>query len=192
MMADPLEEQLCKIIKQQEWLMEALREVRKLNLPDWYIAVGAVRNTVWNYLHNYPTTINQNDVDVVYFDCLDMRGKREKIFEKSLRKNLPDLKWEVVNQARAHLFNRGPGITRPAVNSSCESISYWSETPTCVGVRLEDDDSLTICAPHGLNDLMSMIVRPAPFPYQELPLYRKRRNEKKWHNIWPMLKVEEV
>src|SRR3989344_9254644 len=103
-MTEKYEETLAHIIKEQPWLMEALGNVRDLKLPDWYIAAGAIRNTIWNYLHNMPTTSHQQDIDVVYFDSSDMNGEREKNSEEILRKKSPNLKWEVVNQARAHLF----------------------------------------------------------------------------------------
>jgi hypothetical protein len=184
-MSNPNQEKIREIIKQQGWLMNALRDVRDLKLPDWYLAAGAIRNTLWNYLHNYPTTYNQKDIDVAYFDILDMNGKREKLSEELLKEKSPNLKWEVVNQARGHLFNP----LRPRVNSSGESIAYWSEIPTCIGIKLEINDALTICSPHGLDDLMSLIVRPIPPPYQELSLYRQRINEKQWEKFWPKLKI---
>ena len=187
-MVNRYETKLIQIIRQQDWLMGALKIVRDLKLPDWYIAAGAIRNSVWNYLHNLPTTSHQQDVDVVYFDSSDMNGEREKSSEEILRNKLPNLKWEVVNQARGHLFEHGQK-ERPPAKSSCESIAYWSETPTCVGVRLEDDDSFTICAPHGLDDLMNLVVKPIPQPYQNLFLYQERIAEKKWDKFWPKLKI---
>lgn len=185
-MAGEHEEKLVQIIRQQGWLMEALKEVHDLKLPDWYIAAGAIRNTIWNHLHNFQTNGYQQDIDVVYFDSSDMDGEGEKISEDILKKSSPNLKWEVVNQARAHLFKKGP--PHPP-KSSCESIAYWSETPTCVGIRLEDDGRITVCAPHGLTDLMNLIVRPVPRPYQNLSLYRKRAGEKRWEEFWPKLKI---
>jgi len=78
---------------------------------------------------------------------------------------------------------------RPPVKSSCESIAYWGETPTCVGVRLNDDDSITICAPHGLDDLMNLVVKPVPKPYQDLSFYKKRVESKNWDKFWSKLKI---
>ncbi len=180
---------LIKIIKQQDWLMRVLREVRNLQLPDWYIAAGAIRNTVWNYLHNFPTTFYQNDIDVAYFNKFSMDEEEDKIQEGFLNSKCPNYKWEVVNQASGHLLEHGHGFIRQPVKSSCESIAYWSETPTCVGIRLEANSSLTICAPHGLSDLMNLIVRPVPKPYQDLSLYRQRIKKKNWGKLWPKLKI---
>jgi hypothetical protein len=166
----------------------ALEAVRDLKLPDCYIAAGAIRNCIWNHFHKFPATFHQTDVDVVYFDLSDMDGEKEKPLEEILSKKLPNLKWEVVNQARGHLFEHGQEA-RPPVSSSCESIAYWSETPTCIGVRLEDDDSFTICAPHGLDDLLNLVVKPVPQPYQNLSFYRERIIEKNWDKFWPKLKI---
>ncbi len=177
--------ELIQIIKNEEWLMEALRNVRSLKLPDWYIAAGAIRNTVWNVLHGYGGDSNIKDIDVAYFDILDTSGKRETESENELRKFNPSLMWEVKNQARK-------SIMRSKINSSSESIAYWSEISTCVGIRLEKDYSIVICAPHGIEDLMNLIVRPIPIPYQNLDLYKKRVEEKGWEKTWPKLKIEKI
>jgi len=182
-------EKLIQIISDQDWIMNALRIGREMNLPDWYIAAGAIRNTIWNYLHGFDTRINQNDVDFVYFNSSNLDKSIDKEYETLLQQKHPQVKWEVVNQARGHLMYHGPNINRPQAKSSWESIAYWSETATCIGLRLESDDSFTICAPHGLSDLMNLIVRPTPAPYTELPLYKERLVKKKWKEIWPKLTI---
>ncbi len=45
-MTNQYEAKLIQIIRQQGWLMGALKNVRDLKLPDWYIAAGAIRNTI--------------------------------------------------------------------------------------------------------------------------------------------------
>ena len=123
--------------------------------------------------------------DLIYYDDKDIAGKKEKESEAVLNKKIPNFKWEVVNQARAHLFSK----SRPKARSSCEALSYWVETPTCVGVRLEKDNSFTICAPHGLKDLFALIVRPSPHHSTNLEHYKKRVKEKNWEKQWPKLKI---
>ncbi len=183
------EEDLIQIVQEQDWLMKLLKATRELDLPDCYIAAGAVRNTVWNYLHGFPTQNNQQDVDVAYFDSSDVNGEKTEDYQRFLQNKSPTVRWEVVNQAGAHLMDCTKEVARPAAASSCEAIAYWSETATCVGVRLEKDDSLTIAAPHGLDDLMNLIVRPVPKPYQSLELYERRLGEKRWQKIWPRLTI---
>jgi len=36
---------------------------------------------------------------------------------------------------------------------------------------------------------MNLIIRPVPKPYQELPLYKQRLNEKNWDKFGPKLKI---
>ncbi len=183
------EEDLIKIVREQDWLMKLLQATRELDLPDCYIAAGAIRNTVWNHLHGFPTQTNQQDVDVVYFDPSDLRKEKAESYQEVLGSRIPNVRWEVKNQARAHLMECNKEFARRPAKSSCEAMAYWSETATGVGVRLEKDNSLTIVAPHGLDDLMNLIVRPVPEPYQFLPLYEKRVREKNWQTIWPKLTI---
>ena len=183
-----LKDKFSRIIQSQEWLMSALRDVRSLNLPDSYIAAGALRNTVWNVLHGFKGDTNQNDIDIVYFDRLDIKEKRAREAEGILRSKNPSLNWEVVNQVDGSIYSP----ERPTAYNSESSIAYWSETPTCIGARLEKDNSITICAPHGLDDLFNLIVRPIPKPKQDLELYAMRIKEKKWKKTWPKLKIIRV
>ncbi len=180
---------LIQIVREQDWLMELLGATRELDLPDRYIAAGTIRNTVWNYLHGFPTQTNLQDVDVVYFDSSDLREEKAESYQEVLRSRISTVRWEVVNQAGAHLMECNKEFARRPAKTSSEAMAYWSETATGVGVRLEIDNSLTVAAPHGLDDLMSLIVRPVPKPYQFLPLYERRVREKNWQAIWPQLTI---
>ena len=51
---------LKKIIRKDFFIMDILKTVRTLNLPDWYIAAGVIRNTVWDVLHGYKTRTSLN------------------------------------------------------------------------------------------------------------------------------------
>ena len=182
---DKLQKKLIEIIKKEEWLMNILKEARNLNLPDWYVGAGAIRNTVWNHLHCKSGVPPIGDIDLVYYDDKDINGEKEKESEKILNQKMPQFKWEVVNQATAHRFNKG----RAKASSSCNAISHWIETPTCIGVRLKKDDSLTICAPHSLEDLFNLVVRPTTTDSQNLKIYNERMKEKNWIKNWPKLKI---
>lgn len=188
-MIDEYEAEIIKIVEQQDWLMNLLKIVRDLKLPDWYIAAGAIRNTIWNYLHGFPTNLNQNDVDVIYFNPKDITPEADLNIWNELCKIDPNTDWNVFNQARAHIKNNKKD---QQVYSTKEGISYYSEISNCVGVRLENNDDLKICAPHGLGDLMNLIVQPIPKPYQDLALYKERINKKRWDKIWPKLKITNI
>ena len=190
-MQEHYKQKLIRIIKKDFWLMDILKIVRNLNLPDWFIIGGAIRNTVWDLLHNYKKRTPINDIDIIFFGPLDLTDKKEKEAESILKELRPNLNWEVVNQARIHLLYKG----FPQLKSSSDSIRYGSEKANCIGVRLEKDSSLTICAPYGFSDLMNLIVRPIPpTPAYKmiLELYKKRQENKRWLEYWPKLKIKQI
>ena len=66
-----------------EGRMAMLRAVASLRLPDAWVAAGAVRNAVWDSLHEYRTSTPLSDIDVVWFDPDDLLAL-------ILRPTLPD------------------------------------------------------------------------------------------------------
>lgn len=158
-MANPYSE-LRRLLRADAWLLEILRVVRILSLPDWAVAGGAVRDRVWDALHDRRPS-PPKDVDVVYFDPSDLERSREREAESLLSERRPDVEWDVKNQAAVHLwFEERFGVPIPRASSTEDGLSRWVETATCVGVRLEDDDSLTVLAPLGLDDLLTLRLRP--------------------------------
>jgi hypothetical protein len=63
-----METRLQQYLLEHETLLDDLRLVRSLQLPQCYIAAGYIRNYVWDRLHGYPGRGRHNDIDVVYFD----------------------------------------------------------------------------------------------------------------------------
>ncbi|MBS3134559.1 nucleotidyltransferase family protein [Candidatus Woesearchaeota archaeon] len=187
MKEDISKRELIAIIKNELWLIDLLNVVRDLNMPDSYIAAGAIRNTVWDVLHEYEYRTPLNDVDVIYYNKKDINLKTDIQIYNILKEKRQKINWNVFNQARSHLYNN----KRQQPESTADSVRYWSETPTCIGARLKKDDTFTICAPHGLNDLMNLIVRPVPEPYTDIKLFKERIGEKRWRETWPRLRIYE-
>jgi uncharacterized protein len=177
----------CSIIRNEKWLMDLLDVVRDLDLPDWFIAAGAIRNTVWDVISNYEDR-HIKDIDVVYYDLNNNTRKRDKKIEEKLQSIRPNYSWDVFNQTRAKEINH----KRYLPTSSCDSMGYFSETPTCIGVRLEKNNSITVCAEYGLNNLMNMVVQPVPKPKQDLELYARRVASKGWQETWPLLEINNI
>jgi hypothetical protein len=70
---------------------------------------------------------------------------------------------EVRNQARVHLWFEDKFQEAYApLTSSAEALSRFTTTAFSVGARLEPDDTLTILAPFGLEDLFALRLRPNP------------------------------
>jgi hypothetical protein len=171
---------IADIIAQDPVGMEQLRAVRALTLPDWCIAAGFVRNRVWDHLHGIVPARAPADIDVLYYDAADLSKEREFEFEDRLDDLLPGLPWQVRNQARMHIWK---GL--PQHKSTSDSMTYWLETVTAVGVRLEIDDTLTVIAPLGVDDLLGLRCRPTDFGRTRLNEYEGRIAQKRWRELWP-------
>jgi hypothetical protein len=170
---------IARIIAQDPVGMEQLRAARMLALPDWCIAAGFVRNRVWDHLHGISPPRPPADIDVLYYDATDLSKETEQAFEARLESLLP-APWQVRNQARMHIWKGLPQHT-----STSDSMIYWLETVTAVGVRLEADESLTVIAPLGTDDLLSLRCRPTAFGRERRSEYDERIAAKRWRELWP-------
>ena len=159
--------------------MKQLRAARSLGLSDWCIAAGFVRNRVWDHLHGIAPPRPPADIDVLYYDAADLSKAPEPAYEARLNA-LEPAPWQVRNQARMHVWKNVPQHT-----STADSMTYWLETVTAVGVRLEADDSLTVVAPLGTDDLLGLKCRPTAFGRAQLDDYSARIAAKRWRELWP-------
>lgn len=178
-----LKERLIHIMLGYEHLLRDLEMVQEMDLPQWWIAAGYVRNYVWDHLHGYPERTPLNDVDVIYFDPNDIREDTEKRYEHQIQKKLDVYHWSFKNQARMHIRNR-----EQPYKSVEDAMKRWPETVTAIGISLNNNQNIEIIAPHGLNDLFDLVVRKSPWFADESYFYT-RINNKKWLDQWPDLKV---
>jgi hypothetical protein len=165
--------------------MKVLKLIKEINYPDCWIGAGFVRNRVWDYLHNYKYDTPLNDIDVVYYSKdYSFQGKDKKLaFE--LTNNIGK-KVSIKNQAFMHLYNNHEQYV-----STYNAISYWTETATCIGVRLIDDE-LQVMAPHGLNDLFALLITPTDASSNGCNIVLRRVHEKNWLSLWPRLTLAPV
>jgi uncharacterized protein len=171
------------LIKNDIWMMKVLRIVKDLSLPESWVAAGFVRNKVWDTLHGFKKH-ELSDVDVIYFDPMDISEEREKQIEHLLLETAPDIPWSVKNQARMHIINGEEPYT-----STEDAVSRWVETPTCIGARLNDKNEIELLTPYGIGDLVKLIVRPSPRFNRDLQIFKDRIENKLWRQKWPKLKV---
>ena len=176
-------------------MMDILKTTKEINLPDWWIGAGFIRSKVWDHLHDYKNRTPIPDIDVIYFDKNDFSDeeasaettKSEIKYENELKKIMPDVNWSVTNQARMHLFHN-----QEQYKSASEGLSHWVETATCVGVKLNNNDELVLTAPHGIDDLVNLILRPTPNAQKntkDTKKFEERIAKKNWLIKWPKLKV---
>lgn len=184
-----LRAQLASIVQASAWFMSALEAVRSLHLSSWCIGAGAVRNLVWDHLHEHNSMSPLADVDVAYFDDSDLRPETEQALQAVLSKRCPGVPWEVTNQASVHLWFEGHfGHPVAPLSSLEEAVASWPEFATSVGITLTDDSSIEVIAPYGLNDLFSIVVRRNPARVS-VETYRRRLAEKRYAERWPRVTV---
>ena len=183
------EQDILNLISGDKFMMDTLQTAEKLNLPDWLIGAGFVRNKVWDYLHGYnKPQVDAADIDLIYFDPSGNGEKADEKLSEEL-KNRTGVNWEIVNQAYAHEWYT---IKPLPYTSSEDSVSKWSETATCIGVKVENG-KLKLIAPHGVEDLVNLIIRPNLAFVDKGNVKNvviERVKQKKWLEKWPKLKLE--
>ncbi len=170
-------------------MVDVLKAVRQLALPDWYVGGGAIRNLVWDHLHGYAEPSWLADVDVAYYEATNEDRERDKREEEKLQRLLPGIRWDVKNQAYVHeWFEERFGYAVPPLSSTREAVATWPETATAVAVRLTSSDEIEVFAPLGLEDLFGLVVRRNPArvtPEQ----YLRRVAEKRYTQRWPRVRI---
>ena len=180
---------LVALARATPWFMQALMHARALRLRDWCIGAGAVRNLVWDALHERTTPSPLADLDLAHFDPGQLGPEGDAALQARLRAVAPDTPWEVTNQAGVHLwFEQHFGHAVAPLRSLDEAVASWPETATAVGLLLDDEDCLHVIAPHGLADLFAMVVRHNPVR-ASVETYRRRIASKRCAQRWPRVTV---
>lgn len=175
-------EQLSYYIENDKMRYTALELVRDVGLPDCYIGAGFVRNLVWDKLHNRNNSTPLSDVDVIYFDDAE-QSNQQHTHEATLKAQMPELNWEVRNQAFMHIKHGHS----PYRNTE-EAITHWVECETAVAVRLNNTSIIEVLAPFGLSSLFNGFITPNPG--RELRLFEQRLAQKQWLKKWPNLRIK--
>ena len=184
-----LERRLVDIVRADPGLMHVLTTVRDLGLPDWRIFSGAVYQSVWNSLTGREPGYGRKDYDLGYFDP-DTSWDAEDViiqrvaaaFDEPFRSQV-----EVRNQARVPIwFPAHFGEPYDPISSTDEALERFVAPAFAIGIRLEADDTISIAAPLGLEDMFALTLRPNP----------NRGVAKDWARViekalarWPELKV---
>ena len=178
--------ELTELVLGSEWLINLLRLVAGLDLPDCWIGAGAVRDLVWDMRFGAgfdPAGIA--DVDVVFFDPSDLSADHEHEIERQLSEQDPSVDWDVKNQARVHLWYEARfGQPAEPLKSTTDGVATWPETATAVAVRLREDGGLDIAAPLGLDDLLDGVWRRNERRVTDAE-YQARIERKQPNRRWP-------
>jgi uncharacterized protein len=95
---------------------------------------------------------------------------------------------EIRNQGRVHLWYAGRfGAAPPAPFRDCrQAIAAFEATCCAVGVTV-DGDGPRLYAPHGLDDLLGLVVRPDPASPARRDAFEAKAA--RWRSVWPELTV---
>ncbi|MEM7336632.1 MAG: nucleotidyltransferase family protein [Chloroflexota bacterium] len=181
----PFENELTALILASPIVLPILQAARAVDLPDWYVGAGLLRNMVWDHLHDYEMPTPLNDVDVAFFDPHDLRRERDAEANAALTAVNPQFEWEATNQAAVHTWHEAYfGYSVDPYRSTEDGVAGWPETATAVAVRLLPNDSLKIFAPCGLSDLFELKLRRNKRKVT-LEEFRQRYHKKEINKKWP-------
>ncbi len=173
-------DKIVELIKQDPVRVEALNCVSQLGLPQCYIAAGFVRNLVWDSLHGFEVYTPLNDVDVIYFDPNESNPDSYLIYEAQLKNGMPQLNWQVRNQALMHVRNGDSPYT-----SSLDAMRYYPEKETAIAIRQTAQAEYECIAAFGFTSLFNFYVTHNPKRSRES--FENRINSKGWQLRWPSL-----
>lgn len=186
---DILQKELIEILSSSEMLMGLFKAAKSLEPHPYYIGAGCLVQTVWNKLTGRPLDYGIGDIDIIYYQEEDLGYIAEDTMVKKGKDLFAGVPFpvDIKNQARVHLWYPDKfGIELQPYRSLEAAIDTWPTTATCLGVRLNVDDSWHVYAPYGLDDLFRMIVRPNKLLISESIYYNKAH---KWEKKWPELKI---
>lgn len=177
-----MQQRLIALIQKDHMRMQALQVVATLGLPQSYIVAGFVRNLIWDDLHHFKQGTPLNDVDVIYF-APDEAPEQEKQHQIYLQTQMPELNWQIKNQAYTHLKHQ-----HQAYESVFEAMSYWPEQETAIAIRLQDQQYFEIISVFALEQIFEGYIRHNPKAPKHV--FEQRINQKKWQQHWTKLKLE--
>ncbi len=187
------------ILENSSVIEQILQRTLGLQMPNWYLGAGCIAQTVWNSLHGFELARNIEDYDLAYFDSTDLSEDAEDRRIRKVQSALGGLgvAIDVKNEARVHLwYKKHFGTAIRPYRSIEDAIAPWPTTATSIGVRYGEDGDLMVCAPFGLDDLLSMIIRPnrkqAEYFLSECDSTSREvyiQKAQKWVRAWPKLSV---
>ena len=180
--------QFERIVRLNPVVEAILGRMDALELPDCWLAAGALCQTAWNVLSDRDPMAGIRDYDLDYFDASDLSWEAEAAAVSAALARLAgiDAEIEIRNEARVHLwYEEKFGVPCPPYRSTCHAISTFPSCSSCVGIRVADGRS-EVFAPFGLTDLFRMTARPNPIL---APPEVYAAKTARWAQQWPELTV---
>jgi hypothetical protein len=183
------EERFLSIVMADPTVRAVLDRAPALGLGEWWLTAGALFQTVWNSLTDRAAGTGIRDADLFYFDPDTSWEAEDAVIRvgAELFADLP-VPVELRNEARVHLWyaERFGTPAPPPFNSCTEAIDHFAAVCCCYGITVEPDGALRAYAPHGYDDLFSMVVRPNR---TRAPRHVYEAKAARWVKEWPELTV---
>lgn len=157
-------------------------------LTDAWLVSGSLIQTVWNVLTGRAPEYGIKDYDVFYFDA-DTSWQAEDSIIRRVTGALSDLGVlvEPRNQARVHLwYPEKFAMAYPPLQRSTDGIDRFLACAAQIGVR-PVRGGFEVYAPHGLDDLTTLTIRPNLCPNFRADLYEAKAAA--WKARWPELTI---
>jgi hypothetical protein len=159
-----------------------------LGLADAWLVAGAVVQTVWNVRTGRSPDYGIRDYDIFYFDR-DTSLAAEDAAIRRVTAAMSDLcdRIEPRNQARVHVwYPQEFHAPYPPLRRATEGIDRFLARVSQVGVQWTEA-GWTVYAPHGLDDIATMVVRPNPSANFRAAAYDAKAA--RWKMRWPELTI---
>ena len=165
-----------------------LERLPALGLADAWLVSGAVFQTAWNMLTGRPPDYGIKDYDIFYFDA-DTSVAAEDAVVRRVAACMSDVCncIELRNQARVHLWY--PVKFHAPYGPLCratEGIDRFLARVAQVGLQ-PTGAGCAVYAPHGLDDVATMTVRPNPCPNFRAEIYDAKAAS--WKTRWRELTI---
>jgi len=173
------------LVSRSALLREAIEHAAQLDLPNWWIVGGAIRDVVWQAVSGYEPTRPIQDIDLLFHDTDDKSPERDHQVERSLNP-ISGVPWSVKNQARMHLHNDDA----PYSNMQ-EAMFCFPETISSIGIKKSENERIVFATSFGFEDLFSMTFRPTPHfcRKQGFDRFVSRVCTKHWLEKWPTARM---
>lgn len=188
----PDSQRLFEMLSQNPILKEILTRFDEVSLPNAYLVAGCVSQTIWNITLGRDPTENISDIDIIYFDDIDLSGESEEHHETRLRalfNNVTaphNLQLDVKNEARVHLWYKSKfGFDIPPYTSAHQAIQCFHSTAACIGVRAKNG-IFDYYAPYGTHDLFTLTARANKTQITQNVYEAKIA---RWSKAWPELTI---
>jgi hypothetical protein len=180
--------QLVEAVLQNRINQTILERLPRLGLADAWLVSGSVFQTVWNVVTGRTPEYGIKDYDIFYFDA-DTSWEAEDASIRRVAAAIFDIGVlvEPRNQARVHLWYPNKfGTAYPPLQRTTEGIDRFLALAAQVGVR-PAERGYEVYAPHGLDDVATLTIRPNRCPNFRADLYEAKAAT--WKARWPELTI---